>query len=231
MTVLALTVVAVALLRPCAVIVPLFGPPEREATLAFFASRFNFDNKADFEFAVAVRDALRRAGSCAIDGGTGSSRSSGARHRVLVGGVNEGQLAHVYADACPGLELHGFELQKEAFDVAVASFRGNNNVRLRNAGMSDETYVATANVMGNGGEEGFLLDTSGTDITSFSRTIALVSLAHYAREIGHLLFALSIVDVEGHEPVVIHVCEAAVPCFGCHTMFSNTTREWASSTS
>jgi FkbM family methyltransferase len=165
-----------------------------------FANHKNaYENKLDFAFSESLASVLKSLSAC----------GSSSKHAVIMGGLNEGQLAHHLLDSCKGLHFVGLEIQEKMFQKARLSLPNTTfvNTVLIHAGMSDEER-----------EVSFLGEDEGSSIiegeelnrlkdwkkSSYKvKVLPLTKLAHqYVFDKGLSLFYTSI-DTEGHEPLVI----------------------------
>mmetsp|Transcript_75746 Transcript_75746/g.215776 ORF Transcript_75746/g.215776 Transcript_75746/m.215776 type:complete len:442 (-) Transcript_75746:436-1761(-) len=133
----------------------------------------------------------------------------------LIAGVSWGQLTSVVVEHCPGLNVHGFEIQREEAAKAAARFRDSHSgviihagVGLSEAPMTAQVRVPTATPthahvveVGDGGrwEGGVAVEAVGGG----TLTTTLVSPAEWADEEGIGEFSYVVLDTEGHEASVI----------------------------
>lgn len=174
-----------------------------------------YGNKADFCFMKRVAAAFQRAGFCDLPPvGTSTRRlaSGPGPIAVVIGGINRGQLAHVFADNCRGAFTLGLEIQMGAYATAKASFPAASYPRvvLLREGFSDKATNTTyaSDGRNSDGELGGLFDPAAAHLplTASASLVPVYPLpALHAREVlprGATLLH-TIIDTEGHEPAVI----------------------------
>ncbi len=164
----------------------------------------DFNNKADFDgWGAPLKSAMISQGYC-----TNTSHNVA----LLIGGLNEGQLASVMTSDCPAVTLFGFEIQPAALAKARERVNGSR-VFLEHLGMSDaegELYYA-----GEGEIASFFTPSDGkrfSDWNSSAKAVPVTTLrvffekraeayAKQGLEMPKLIY--SVIDTEGHEPMVM----------------------------
>ena len=133
----------------------------------------------------------------------------------LIAGESWGQLTTVVVEHCPGLNVHGFEIQREEATKAALRFRDSHTGVIIHVGMGLSEMPATAQVavpaatpthahvvqVGDGGA-----GSGGADVEAVgggTLTTTLVSSAEWADEEGIREFSYVVLDTEGHEASVI----------------------------
>jgi FkbM family methyltransferase len=174
-----------------------------------FANHKNsFGNKADFVFVEALASVLTKMNAC----------GSSSKLAIIMGGLNEGQLAHHLLDSCKGLHLVGLEIQEKMFQISAHSLPNSiyENSIVIHSGMSDKDREVT-----------FLGENEGSSIVETDdlnrlkewkrssykvRVSPLTSIYQkYVLDKGLVLFYTSI-DTEGHEPLVIRGMQLENDC-------------------
>ena len=221
------SVIAIAIL----IVVVVFSSRSvsRGAVYRYRTARMNYGWKADFAFSQLLVEAARSAGECAdpllsttlplIDPPASSAsvaasgRGSG-RQAVIVGGANEGGLVRLFARDCPGLRVTGLEIQasllqrvKSRFDTERSSFP---NVQMLHMGMSDAEGEASFAGGDEGSEISSIMDPRDAERKRFADweiapyKVKVLPLPFiYKRHVSPSTLFYVVIDVEGHEPLVI----------------------------
>ena len=154
-----------------------------------------FCNKCDFDF---YQNILLPLLPCCSSGTVDTAA-------ILLGGLNNGQLADFVLKHCKGPKIHGFEIQEDLYELLLLKYSPlGNRLKINNVGMSNvagESPVASAGSHETAGLFQTFRNQTVWDGSKKVRTIRLDDYVDVNRLAGSV--CLSIIDVEGHEPKVL----------------------------
>jgi FkbM family methyltransferase len=156
-----------------------------------------FGNDADFAGVRRLMDVFLNEGLCQ------------PTTVVLIGGVNEGQLASKILELCPSLTLHGFEVQEGlARSTGELLAAIGINAVVRHLGMGDEELDGIAVTGQQGSEQAGLYTAEGRwSDEPVQGTVSTVKLSRWAPRQGIDSVAYLVIDAEGFEPKIIRGME------------------------
>ena len=154
-----------------------------------------FCNKCDFDF---YQNILLPLLPCCSSGTVDTAA-------ILLGGLNNGQLADFVLKHCKGPKIHGFEIQEDLYELLLLKYSPlGNRLKINNVGMSNvagESPVASAGSHETAGLFQTFRNQTVWDGSKKVRTIRLDDYVDVNRLAGSV--CLSIIDVEGHESKVL----------------------------
>ena len=124
---------------------------------------------------------------------------------VLVGGLNRGDIANLFLQACPTLSLHAFEVQKWLIKSQNRSYgpgSAHPNARLHNLGLGRDRSWFNVSRVANAHEGAGLWERSTMRGSRKLTTVQTVPLLDFAREQRIEQVQYAAIDVEGFEPWV-----------------------------
>ena len=180
--------------------------PTNDALLHMMATASStFADKKDF---LAVRHMLQTLSGVSDADGSLCRRN----FTVVMGGLNDGQLARVMLKACPQMTLHGFEILPTQFRRCAARLKAWPFTSVHNAGLSERSGTQLVTAAPNGASEmtrlgGTVAAHGGGDAESV-RTVALDDFAR-DQHLGRVDFAA--IDTEGHDASVLRGMRLDLP--------------------
>lgn len=199
---------------------PPLAPNTDAAVQRYRSERASYGTKVDFTFAQFVVNAARAAGECnnVVEAASSASRAAigvGSGHQaIIIGGANEGRLIRLFADNCPGLNITGLEIQAPILARVQAAFENERaafpRVQMLHLGMSDAEGEASFAGGDEGSEMSSIMDTHDAERTRFRdwpvapyKVKVLPLPLIYSRHVAPAAVFYAVIDVEGHEPLVI----------------------------
>ena len=160
----------------------------------YLRDRRRFDNKADLHALMAL---VRELNTTLCSPG----------FTLVVAGMNNGNAARIFLDACPQASLHGFEVQNTLFKRLSRQFLHQPsypNAKLFRLGLGNETGRTFAVSMPGNAREGAGLSVEGWRGIGHPISQAnTTTLSAHATEHELATVHYALIDVEGFEPLVL----------------------------